>query len=98
MPKLSAALGAASWIIEDPDSGQVMKGEVQTSGTENEVDSYRSELQGQHAMLLGLLAFCTFHKITDGAVRLGCDNRNCVRHGQGDWQKVSSNMPHADLI
>jgi hypothetical protein len=98
MPKLSAALGAASWIIEDPDSGQVMKGEVQTSGTENEVDSYRSELQGQHAMLLGLLAFCTFHNITDGAVRLGCDNRNCVRHGQGDWQKVSSNMPHADLI
>jgi hypothetical protein len=68
MPKLSTALGAASWIVEDPDSGQAMQGEVQMSGTNHEVDSYRSELQGQHAMLLGLLAFCTFHNITEGAV------------------------------
>jgi hypothetical protein len=39
MPKLSAALGAASWIVKDPDSGQAKKGKVQTSGTAHEVDS-----------------------------------------------------------
>jgi hypothetical protein len=98
MPKLSPDLGAAAWIVEDPDSGQAMKGEVQTSGTMHEVDSYRSELQGQHAMLLGLLAFCTFHNITEGGVRLGCDNSSCVRHGQGDWTKVSPSTKHSDLI
>jgi hypothetical protein len=49
-------------------------------------------------MLLGLMAFCTFHNITEGAVRLGCDNSSCVRHGQGDWQKVSSSIKHSDLI
>jgi hypothetical protein len=98
MPNLSTAMGAAAWIIEDPDSGQAMWGEVQTSGVDHEVDSYRSELQGQHAMLLGLLAFCTFHHITEGAIRLGCDNSSCVRHRQGDWLKVPSSTKHTDLI
>jgi hypothetical protein len=98
MPKLALDLGAASWIIEDPATQQVMQGSVQTSGEAHEVDSYRSELQGVHAMLLGLFAFCTFYNITEGGVRLGCDNSSCVQHGQGDWQKVSLSTKHADII
>ena len=98
MPKLAPDLGTAAWIIEDPATQQAMEGTTQTSGEEHEVDAYRSELQGVHAMFLGLLAFCTFHKITEGGVKLGCDNSNSVRHAQGDWLKVSQSTIHADLI
>jgi hypothetical protein len=78
MPKLATDLGAASWKSEDPQSQQAMQGTVQTSGLATDVDSYRSKLQGVHAMLLGLLAFCTFHHITEGSVKLGCNNLGCV--------------------
>jgi hypothetical protein len=78
MPKLAPDLGAASWTVEDPTTQQAMGGVTPTSGEEHEVDSYRSELQGVHAMLLGLLAFCTFHNITEGGITLGCNNSNCV--------------------
>ena len=98
MPKLATDLGAASWKIEDPQSRQAMQGTVQTSGLATDVDSYRSELQGVHAMLLGLLAFCTFHHITEGSVKLGCDNLGYVRHGQHDWRKVPLSIAHVDLV
>jgi hypothetical protein len=75
-----------------------MYGTTQTSGEEVDVDPYRSELQGVHAMMLGLFAFCTFYKISEGHVRLGCDNSNSVRHGKGDWCKVPLSIAHADLI
>jgi hypothetical protein len=78
MPKLATDLGAAAWIIEDPLTQQAMYGTTPTSGEAQDVDSYRSELQGVHTMLLGLLAFCTFHHIEEGKVTLGCDNSNCV--------------------
>ena len=78
MPTLAPDLGAASWWVEDPLSRQAMHGMVQTLGSEADVDSYCSELQGVHATLLALLAFCTYHDITAGGVTLGCDNLNCV--------------------
>jgi hypothetical protein len=78
MSKLSMDLGAASWKIEDPQSQQAMQGTGQTSGLATNVDSYHSELQRVHAMLLGLLAFCTFHNITKGSVKLDCNNLGCV--------------------
>jgi hypothetical protein len=49
-------------------------------------------------MLLGLLAFCTYHHITDGSVTLGCDNLSCVCHGQFDWRKVPLSIAHVDLV
>jgi hypothetical protein len=49
-------------------------------------------------MLLGLLAFCTFHRITKGSVKLGCNNLSSVQHGQHDWRKVSLLTVHVDLI
>jgi hypothetical protein len=98
MQDLATDLGVATWCIEDPLSQDQMSGVTQTSGTEEEVDPYRSELQGVHTMLLGLWAFCTFHGIMEGHVRLGCDNDNSVRHGKGDWLKVSLSTAHADII
>ena len=98
MSSLATDLGVAAWKIEDPLTQQAMYGTTQTSGAEIDVDPYHSELQGVHAMLLGTLAFCTFHQITMGRVRLGCDNSNSVRHGKGDWCKVPLSIAHADLI
>jgi hypothetical protein len=98
MPKLAEDLGTAAWHIEDPLSQQAMQGTVQTSGTSTDVDSYQSELQGIHAMLLGLLAFCQIHEITGGHVTLGCNNMGGVQHGQRDWCKVALSMAHVDLI
>ena len=71
-----------------------MQGTVQTLGSATDVDSYRSELQGVHAMLLGLLAFCTFHNITEGSVK----TFGCVGHGQHDWRKVPLLIAHVDLV
>ena len=88
----------ATWCVEDPLSQDRMAGSTQTSGTEDKVDPYQSELQGVHAMLLGLFVFCTFHGITDGRVWLGCNNANSIRHGKDDWLKVSLSLAHADLI
>ena len=49
-------------------------------------------------MLLGLLAFCTFHGITEGSIHRGCDSTNSIPRGQGDWCKVPLSIKHADLI
>jgi hypothetical protein len=99
MPKLAPDLGMASWTVKDPTTQQArMAGTTQTLGEEYKVDLYRSELQGVHAMLLEILAFCTFYNITEGGVPLSCDNSNCILHGRGDWQKVSLSTKHTDLI
>jgi hypothetical protein len=98
MPALAPDLGTASWKIEDPQSRQIMEGTVETSGLATDVDSYRSELQGIHAMLLGLLAFWTLQHITEGSIKLGCDILGCVRHGQHNLRKVPLLIAHVDLV
>jgi hypothetical protein len=99
MPKLSTDLGTASWKVEDPQSRQAMQGTVQISGLATDVvDSYCLELQGVHAMPFGLLAFCTFHNITEGSVKLRFNNLGCVQHGQHDWRKVPLSIAHINLV
>jgi hypothetical protein len=98
MPTAYLSVSAAAWTIEDPVTCQAMGGTTPTSGWGTDVDSYHSELQGLHAMFLGLFAFCTFHTIMEGQVTLGCDNFNCIQRACGDWLKVSPQAAHADLI
>ena len=82
----------------DPTSRRFMGGVTRTAGEPLEVDSYRSELQGIHAMLLGILAFCTFHSITEGKVTLGCDNDTSIYHSRGDWLKIRIRTSNVDLV
>lgn len=98
MPTINPKKGAAAWRVEDPISRQGMEGTTSTSGGVSEVGSYRSELQGIHATLLGLLVFCTFYRIEGGTVTVGCDNLSCVRMARGDWRKVPLRTEHADLV
>jgi len=74
MPQRSSNLGAAAWIIENPSSKATCNGMVKTSGEEDEVNPYQSELQGIHTVLMAILAICRFYNITEGKAMIGCDN------------------------
>jgi hypothetical protein len=76
MAKQSTNLGSAAWMIEDLQTGDSCKGMVRTSGTENVVNAYRSELQGLHAAAASLRVICEHHKVQSGKVTLCCDNEN----------------------
>ena len=71
---VSWQLGTASWIFECGLTKATCGGVCQTSGLEHDVNAYQSELQGIHAGLIGMLAFCTFHNISGGSFQIGCDN------------------------
>ena len=73
-PLLSTTIGAAAWILECSQTGAVCCGECMTSGSHQEVNTYRLELQGCHAGLLGLLAFSIHHKLEGGTVAFGFSN------------------------
>jgi hypothetical protein len=98
MREQSPILGSAAWKVEDPASGQAIEGTVQTTGDTREVNAYRSELQGIHAILFAISGVCTFYKLTDGAITIGCDNKGGIIRSNGDWLKINQNTRHADLI
>lgn len=91
-------LGTAGWIIFDPNTRSHCGGVVQTTGQRSEVNAYRSELQGLHAMLLAIKVLCIFHEITHGAVCLGLDNEGAVHKASEANLDPPINMRHADLI
>lgn len=98
MPQQSESLGSAAWIVECPDTHEQLSGWVQTTGSPVEVDSYRSELQGLHELLVVLAAFCEFHSISTGAIMIGCNNLTAIRRAGGTWEKLSQSIKHVDLI
>jgi hypothetical protein len=98
MPTVCTRVGTAAWKLEDPVSRQAMQGTTRTSGELSEDDSYCLELQGVHAIFLGLLAFCTFHQIPEGKATIGCENINSVKYACSDWLKVPLHTKHSDLI
>jgi hypothetical protein len=71
---LSMEIGAAAWILECSQTGATCCGECSTSGLRSKVNAYRSELQGCHAGLLGLMAFAIYHQLHGGSVTFHFDN------------------------
>jgi hypothetical protein len=71
---LSMGIGAAAWILECSQTGATCCGECLTSGLRSKVNAYRSELQGCHASLLGLMAFAIYHQLHGGSVTFHFDN------------------------
>jgi hypothetical protein len=69
-----------------------------TSGLRNEVNAYRSELQGCHAGLLGLLAFCIYYDIHEGSITFHFDNDAGLDKAAEGHLKVSTKYKHSDLI
>lgn len=97
-PKVSPRLGSAGWIFECQTTGATCRGRCQTSGQPQEVNPYRSELQGLHAGLLAILAVCSFYDVKEGSLRVGCDNSNGVSLSGKRALNVSMSTKHVDLI
>jgi hypothetical protein len=98
MAKQSTELGSAAWMIEDLQTGDSCKGMVQTSGIENEVNAYQSELQGLHTVVASLRVICQHHKVQSGKVTLCCDNENTLWLTSIRSTQVPLRMKHTDLI
>jgi hypothetical protein len=98
MAKQSTNLGSAAWMIEDLQTGDSCKGMVRTSGTENVVNAYRSELQGLHAAAASLRVICQHHKVQSGKVTLCCDNENALWLSSIRSTQVPLRTKHTDLI
>ena len=97
-PYTSRELGTASWIFECSITAACCHGVCQTSGLENDINAYQSELQGIHAGLIGMLAFCTFHNISGGSFWLGCDNEVSIFQSLKRHLNIPIQTKHADLI
>jgi hypothetical protein len=99
MPERSKEHGAAAWLLQVSETSPFYCiGQCDTSGTTREVNAYRSELQGIHAILLALTVLCKAHGITSGKVTLACDNEQAVRHSNDKRLEVPSKVHHADLV
>jgi hypothetical protein len=98
MAKQSTELGSAAWMIEDLQTGDSCKGMVRTSGIENEVNAYQSEVQGLHTVVASLRVICQHHKVQSGKVTLCCDNENTLWLSSIRSTQVPLRMKHTDLI
>jgi hypothetical protein len=97
-PLLSNNIGAAAWILECLVTQASCFGECSTSGTRHEVNSYRSEIEGCHAGLLGLLAFAIYHQIQGGCVDFYFDNDAGLNQLADSNLNVAMKLKHGDLI
>ena len=97
-PYLSSDIKAAAWRVEDPVTKCKMEGTVPCSGMEDEIGSYRAELQGCHALLLGVKAFCLFHGIDHGKLCIGFDDLLGTKRSKDDCLRVPPKFSHTDLI
>jgi len=99
MPERSKAHGATAWVLQTSPSEQCfLSGSCSTSGIPREVNAYRSELQGIHAVLLALTVICKVYNILEGKIQLACDNEQGVRYTNDKRLDVPSSVHHADLI
>ena len=97
-PQVLKSLGAAAWRFKCGISGAICGGECQTSGQQHEVNPYHSKLQGLHAGLSGMLAFCSFHQIWEGSLLVGCDCDGAFKQASKCALNISIRTKHADII
>lgn len=81
MPSRSPTIGTAAWILEDLQhpGEECCYGTIQTTGWRREdINAYRSELQGIHTLLRVLQRVGQVHGVVSGSVTLYCDNEKAV--------------------
>jgi hypothetical protein len=61
-------------------------------------NAYRSEIQGCHTGLLGLLAFCIYHDIHEGSIMFHFHNDAGLDQAAEGHLNVSTKYKHSDLI
>jgi hypothetical protein len=72
-------------------------GKCSTSGSQNKVDAYRSELQGCHATFLGLLALPTHYQLCSDSITFHFNNDARLERLQREIF-MSLRFKHLDLI
>jgi hypothetical protein len=97
-PLLSTEIGAAAWILECSVTSGVCFGECSTFGLRNKFNAYRSEIQGCHAGLLGLLAFCIYHDIHEGSIMFHFNNDAGLDQAAEGHLNVSTKYKHSNFI
>ena len=98
MPKASTKLGTASWQLEDPTSYACCQGVTQTSREEHEVNAYRSELQGVHALLTAIWVVCTYWGTSMRPITIECNNKTATWLSEQDWEQLKMCTKHANLV
>ena len=98
MAERSKRLGAAAWILEDQVTLHRVQGECQTTGSLEDVNSYRSELQGIYSIVRLLRDICKKYDVKKGEVKIFCDNKGAL-HTLGRRVFFSKYQKrHADLV
>jgi hypothetical protein len=79
------AFGTAAYVLEGVNSDNRLVVVLISPGTPDDQTSHRSELAGLFGIVVMVNLVCEHFEITEGAVEVGCDSQNALRHvfGQG---------------
>jgi len=100
MSEASPEFATTAWLLEDsrfPHQAQCHR-IAHVSGVTNDVNAYRAELQGLHALLLVVKSVCSFYLITSGSILIGCDNLGALHQAKQLQELTPCSSAHADLI
>jgi len=97
MANLSGKLAAAAWLIEHKLDWQVAcSGHTPVSGLPRDVNAYRAELHGIHAVLMVIKAIIIFFGITCRSIDIYCDM--ALHLSSKEWLQLTQTTAHADLV
>jgi len=100
MSVASPDFATAAWLLEDSGSPpkNLCQGITHVSGPPSEANTYCTELQGLHALLLVIKGLCSFHAITSGLVVVGCVSLGALHQAQQIQELTPCSSAHADLV
>lgn len=101
MPCLDRSRATAAWILVDPlqpDTASQCAGLTAVSGSPELVNAYRAELQGIHAILMGVHFLCDYHHVQRGHLAIFCDNMRAVALSKLAPSALRPGLSHLDLL
>ena len=90
--------GTAFWILQGETADDEMKGPCTVPGSSDVQSAYRSELAGLYGMITMVNAICEFHMIKTGAIELGCNGIQALRHVDQRSEVTNHRMAQFDLL
>jgi len=83
---LCEKLASAAWLIEHKDDWRIAcSGHTPVLGLPVDVNAYRAELHGIHAVLMVIKAICLFYGVTQGSVDLYYDCNMTLWLASKEW-------------
>ena len=75
---LKQGLGTSAFILEAPNRQHTIRGVNKVPGPITDGNSHRCEMAGIYGALLCIKNLCTLHNITEGHIKMACDNLDAV--------------------